>query len=239
MARELAPTTLIRTVAERLGSPRAVALWLQSLPQTDDEGDELYRYLACDVAQRVRLLPDDPNCFERSFAALALLEALDPLTPRMLVTVNRPVRHTGVVEKRESRWAALDLFPRRNFDWEDFGKDLLQGAHRYVGKPLLTFWLGKPGEEAADLIGEQENELIGRGKKSEKKPPPPPPSKPQVPGAGAPRTATKPQGGTNAEESQTPSPSVTARAVTAPGVDGDKASRVAAEEAKRWGFGDA
>lgn len=111
MARELAPTTLMRTVATRLGSPRAVVKWIQSLPQTDDNGDELIRYVSCDVPQRVRLLPDDPNCFERAFAAIALLEVLDPRTARMLVTIDRPVRHTGVVERKSGRWVALDLFP--------------------------------------------------------------------------------------------------------------------------------
>jgi hypothetical protein len=65
MARELAPTTLLVTVAHRLGSPTKVVMWLRSLPQTDDDGQELFRYVACDVAQRVRLLPDDPNCFVR------------------------------------------------------------------------------------------------------------------------------------------------------------------------------
>ena len=42
-ARELAPSTLVHLVAKRLGTREAVILWLQSLPQADDHGDELLR----------------------------------------------------------------------------------------------------------------------------------------------------------------------------------------------------
>src|SRR5689334_12568122 len=93
MARELHRTTLIQMVARRLASRDKVIGWLRSLPQSDDGGRERYRYIACDVGQRVRLLPDDPNCFERAFAALMLLEVVEPTTARMLLTIDRPQRH--------------------------------------------------------------------------------------------------------------------------------------------------
>ncbi len=160
MARELSPTMLVRTVARRLGNTRGVISWLRALPQTDDDGEELVQFIACDVAQRVRLFPDDPNCFERAFAALVLLEVLDPGTPRKLVTIDRPLRHTGIVEQREGRWRALDLFPRRNFDWGNFGKDLLGGVHDFVGRPLMTIYLGNAGAKLADQIGDAETRLI-------------------------------------------------------------------------------
>jgi hypothetical protein len=163
IARELAPTTLVQMVAHRLSSPDAVVRWLQSLPQSDDDGHEGVRYIQCDVPQRVRLLPDDPNCVERATGAIMLLEVLDPRTPRALATIDRPLRHTGLVEYRAGQWSAVDLFPRRNFDWGNFGKDVLQGVHSYVGKPLLSFY-GLGG--AADQLGEAENKAIGRdGKK--------------------------------------------------------------------------
>jgi hypothetical protein len=168
MAREIVPTTLIRTVAARLGSPHAVVTWLQSLPQSDDNGGEMYRYISCDVAQRVRLLPDDPNCFERAFAALVLLDVLDPGTPRKLVTIDRPLRHTGLVERHQGRWQAIDLFPRRNFDWGNFGKDLLGGVHDFVGKPLLTMYLGDKGTKLADQIGDAQKQLIDKAEKGNK-----------------------------------------------------------------------
>jgi hypothetical protein len=176
IARELAPTTLVGMVARRLGSCAGVIRWIQSLPQANDEGMEQVRFIQCDVPQRIRLLPDDPNCVERSLGALMLFEVLDPKTPRALATVDRPLRHTGLVEKVGAHWRAVDLFPRRNaarnFDWGETGKDVLQGLHTYVGKPILSFY---GAGSVADTLGNQENKLIGRDKKkeSEKKAAPP------------------------------------------------------------------
>src|SRR5205823_2376265 len=139
IARELSSTTLVLTVARHLGSRDAVIRWLQAKPQADDDGGEPVRYIVCDVPQRVRLFADDPNCVERATDAMMLLEALEQMkstTPatRALGTVDRPARHTGLVEKRGEHWYAVDLFPRRNararnFDWGNFGKDVLQGTH--------------------------------------------------------------------------------------------------------------
>ena len=171
----------MRTVAARLGTPAAVAKWIQSLPQTDDDGAEAVQYLACDVPQRLRLFPRDPNCFERTFAALTLLEVVDAKTERMAVTIERPARHTGVVEMRGGHWVALDLFPRRNFDWGNFGKDVLHGVHQYVGKPVLKFYgLGSVG----DTLGDVEDKAVGY-KTNEKKEAPPSESQPGAVGAGA------------------------------------------------------
>lgn len=190
IARELHATTLVQTVARRLGSRAAVIRWIQSLPQADDDGGEAVRFIQCDVPQRVRLLPDDPNCVERSVGALMLLEVIEPKTPRALATIDRPLRHTGLVEKRGVHWQAVDLFPRRNaarnLDWGETGKDVLQGVHQYVGKPLLGFYgLGS----VADTLGEQEDKLIGRDKKKQpekKSPPPPNGTKPAGPGKSPP-----------------------------------------------------
>jgi hypothetical protein len=177
-ARELAPSTLVRAVAQHLATREAVIKWLQSLPQADDFGDEHVRVIQCDVPQRARLFPDDPNCVERSLGALMLLEIIDPKTPRALATVDKPLRHTGLVEKSGAHWHAVDLFPRRNasrnFDWGSFGKAALHGTHNYVGKPILKFYLGDTGGKVADALGEQEGKLIGDKKQPEKKAAPPP-----------------------------------------------------------------
>lgn len=180
IARELASTTLARTVARHLGSRDAVIRWIQAKPQADDDGSEPVRYIVCDVPQRVRLFAETPNCVERATDAAILLQALEDLKlteplPRALGTVEHPMRHTGLVEKRGEHWYAVDLFPRRNararnFDWGKLGGDVLQGAHNYVGKPILQFY-GLGG--VADTIGENENKLIGRDKKNEKKDKPP------------------------------------------------------------------
>jgi hypothetical protein len=186
-ARELSPSTLVHLVAQRLGTREAVILWLQSLPQADDHGEEKVRFIMCDVPQRTRLFPDDPNCVERSFGALMLLELIDPKTPRALATVDKPLRHTGLVEQYGGHWHAVDLFPRRNgqrnFEWGD----LLTGTHQYVGKPILKFYLGDSGGKVADALGDQEAKLVGQDKKKqpEKKPAPPP--------AGAQRPVAQPK----------------------------------------------
>jgi hypothetical protein len=188
-ARELAPSTLVRGVAEHLKTREAVIQWLQGLRQADDFGDEHVRFIQCDVPQRVRLFPDDPNCVERSFGALMLLDVLEPQTPRALATVDKPLRHTGLVEKSGEHWRAVDLFPRRNsgrnFSWDSFGKDVLHGVHNYVGKPVLKFYLGDTGGKVADALAEQEGKLIGDKTKQEKKPTPPAASAAQRPSDGA------------------------------------------------------
>jgi hypothetical protein len=184
IARELVPTTAIQTVARRLCTRDRVIRWFHSLPQANDHGEERVRFVQCDVPQRARLLPDDPNCVERAMAAMMLLEVLDPRTQRALATVERPERHTGLVEKHGRRWYAIDLFPRRNaFSWGEFGKDVLQGVHKYVGQPFLSaYGLGGAGE----WLGGQENKWIGRDKKQpEKKQSPPPGGKAEQEGAAA------------------------------------------------------
>ena len=194
IARELAPTTLIQTVARRLGSREAVIRWIRSLPQADDDGHERVRYIVCDVPQRVRLLPDDPNCVERAMGAMMLLEVVDSSTPRALATVDRPMRHTGLVELRSGHWHAVDLFPRRNgrrnFDVGEFGKDVLQGVHSYVGKPILSFY-GLGG--VADQLGDVENKAIGRDQK-----------KPEV--KGAEKKDQPPSRKTNSDDARKPAP---------------------------------
>jgi hypothetical protein len=216
-ARELAPSTLVRLVAKRLGTREAVILWLQSLPQSDDHGEEQIRFIMCDVPQRTRLFPDDPNCVERSFGALMLLEVIDPKTPRALATVDKPLRHTGLVEQYGGHWHAVDLFPRRNANRNFQWGDLLTGTHQYLGKPILKFYLGDSGAKVADALGEQEAKLVGQDKKKtapppaagaqrpveqqQPKPEPAPSAKPtgfsftQLIGAGAKQTPSSPVGG--------------------------------------------
>ena len=218
IAREMVPTTLIRLVARRLAERdptvtphETVVRWIQSRPQADDDGMEPVRVITCDVPQRVRLLADDPNCVERATDALMLLEALEQMglerpAQRALATVDRPLRHTGLVEKRGGRWYAVDLFPRRNaaqsFSWVEFGKDVLQGAHNYIGKPILSAY---KLDGAADAIGDFENKAIGRDKPkgpiAEKKPQPPsiPEPKPGRAGADTTKKPTTTQGGTDGE----------------------------------------
>ena len=197
VARELARNPLTYQLAARLGSCRAVYAWLHSLPQSDDDGKETLQAIVCDVPQRLRVFPDDPNCFERTLAALALCEVLEPETPRCAVTIERPVRHTSLAELRDDRWEPIDLFPRRrnfaglegrNASGAELGKDIVQGLHRYVGKPILTAY-GLGG--VADQIGEAEDHAMGRSKP--KTPPPPAAPKPEATTAASPSAPPPPK----------------------------------------------
>jgi hypothetical protein len=172
-ARELCRTTLVETVAHRLGSRESVLAWIRSKPQLPDRGVELFRILSCpDVPQRLRLFADDPNCVERANDALLLLEVIDPTTPRAFVTIEKPQRHTALVEKRTGKWEPLDLFSRvlpgarRDADARGTAEDVLKGTHEYVGKPLLGLFLGQTGTHLADALASEEQRLY------RKRPPP-------------------------------------------------------------------
>lgn len=92
----------IRELAQRLGTREAVIDHIRSLPQLDDGAtdDTPGPRIACDVPQRVRINPLDPNCVERSVLAIALLEVLEPGRTYRLMTIDLApgVRHTFPVE---------------------------------------------------------------------------------------------------------------------------------------------
>ena len=232
MSRELSATWLVELVARRLSSPSAVVRWIRSLPQTDDDGDELVQFISCDVPQRVRLFPPDPNCFERAFAAMVLLEVLAPKSPRMFVTVDKPARHTGLVERRGRRWVVIDLFPTRNASAGAIASQVLHGTHQYVGKPILKFYLGDTGGKLADALGEQEDRLGGGAKNGREKKSGPRPS-------AAPRIEAAQKGGANAEgegEARTDVAAAAARTGTADGHPAGGQARPSASS-EFWGWG--
>lgn len=142
-ARELVRTRMAYDAAARLRTVRAVINYLRSLPQLDDDGSERVQLLACDVPQRLRFMPSDPNCFERTLAALVLLELIDPKTERVPISVDKPERHTGIVERQPGgAWQPIDLFPRRN----SAAQDVLGVVHP-IGRGVLgIFGLGSVGD---------------------------------------------------------------------------------------------
>jgi hypothetical protein len=91
----------------------AAIVWLQEQPQSDDDGRELVRAIACNPDQRTRLFPDDPNCFERALAGLILFETIDPSWQYTVASVDDPLRHTGLLMRPNAsyEWAPVDLFP--------------------------------------------------------------------------------------------------------------------------------
>lgn len=139
IAREQARTSTAYNLAARLRTTDGVVRWLQSLPQRDDDGRETLQVIQCDVPQRVRLFPSDPNCFERTLAALVLLEVIDPKTPRVAVTIEKPLRHTALAELVGGQWRVVDLFPRRN------GKPVITSTTRNAAGVVLA-GVGDPEE---------------------------------------------------------------------------------------------
>ena len=194
-ARELAPSTLVRLVAQRLGTREDVIMWLQSLPQADDHGDEHVRLHQCDVPQRTRLVS------RRSQLRRAIVRRAD---------VARRDRSEDAARARDRRQTASSHGPRRavrrplargrsvsaperepEFQWGD----LLTGTHQYVGKPILKFYLGDAGGKVADALGDQEDKLVGQETKrsSPKKSPRPRPPARNAPSRSPSRQQPKPQ----------------------------------------------
>jgi hypothetical protein len=98
-------------LARRFRSTAQLAEWLRDLPQRNDDGDERDGpRLQCDVSQRVRIAPADPNCVERALTYIILAEHIDPRPLRQLATIDTPLgRHTLPVENGE----AVILDPRQ------------------------------------------------------------------------------------------------------------------------------
>ena len=105
----------VRQLGARFPSTAALAAWIRSLPQRHDAGNPGDGpRVTCDVSQRARVLPDDPNCVERSLLYLAAAEALDPEAVRQLATIETGSsgRHTFPIE--DGRPVLLDPAMPRN-----------------------------------------------------------------------------------------------------------------------------
>jgi len=94
---------VLKEIAGRFRDTKALASWIRSLPQKDDEGDPADGpKVACEPPQRLRIPADDPNCVERAALYAAAAELIDERPLRQLVTVDTPVgRHTFPVEDGE------------------------------------------------------------------------------------------------------------------------------------------
>jgi len=95
---------VLAEIAGRFRDTKALASWIRSLPQKDDEGDPADgpKVGACEPPQRLRIPAEDPNCVERAALYAAAAELIDPRPVRQLVTVDTPIgRHTFPVENRE------------------------------------------------------------------------------------------------------------------------------------------
>ena len=104
----------VRQLVARFPDTAALAAWIRSLPQRYDAGNpEDGPRVTCDVSQRARVMPSDPNCVERSLLYLAAAEVLDPEAVRQLATIDTGAgRHTFPIE--DGRPVLLDPAMPRN-----------------------------------------------------------------------------------------------------------------------------
>lgn len=92
---------VIAEIASRHPTTESLAEWIRSLPQRDDTGDKHDgpKVEACSPPQRLRIAPENPNCFERSATYVAIAELIDPTPVRQLATLDTPIGpHTFPVE---------------------------------------------------------------------------------------------------------------------------------------------
>jgi hypothetical protein len=92
---------LLAELAAKHPTTEALAAWIRSLPQRDDDGvpSDGPKVEACEPMQRLRIPAPDPNCVERAALYLGVAELLDPWPVRQLATLDLDWgRHTFPIE---------------------------------------------------------------------------------------------------------------------------------------------
>ncbi|HTR55004.1 MAG TPA: hypothetical protein VMJ10_30170 [Kofleriaceae bacterium] len=92
---------VIVELAAKYPTTDALAAWIRTLPQRDDDGAPADgpKIEACEPPQRLRIPAPDPNCVERSALYIAVAELIDPAPVRQLATLDTAVGlHTFPVE---------------------------------------------------------------------------------------------------------------------------------------------
>lgn len=95
------PDPRLVELAQRMKTTAALAAWIRSLPQRDDQGiiGDGFKVDECRPAQRLRIMPDDPNCVERAALYVLVAELIDPRPVRRLSTLDYAWgRHTYPIE---------------------------------------------------------------------------------------------------------------------------------------------
>ena len=99
------------------------AAWIRGKPQRNDDGipGDGWKLVACRPAQRLEILSETPNCFERTADWMLLAELIDPRPIRRLATIDYSWgRHTFPIQDG----VPIVLDPRVTFD------ELLQATPR-------------------------------------------------------------------------------------------------------------
>jgi hypothetical protein len=109
------PDPVLVELAAKYQTTEALAAWIRSLPQRNDEGTpgDNPRVAECRPPQRLRIPAEDPNCVERAALYLAVAELIDPYPVRRLATIDYSWgRHTFPVEEG----APIVLDPRATYE---------------------------------------------------------------------------------------------------------------------------
>ena len=92
---------VIAEIAKQHHSVEALAEWIRTLPQRDDDGlkNDGPKVDECKPPQRLRIPAENPNCVERASLYVAVAELIDPEPTRQLATLDTPIGlHTFPVE---------------------------------------------------------------------------------------------------------------------------------------------
>ena len=139
---------LIVELAAKYPTTEALADWIRTLPQRDDNGDkdDGPRIDACEPTQRLRIPAPDPNCVERSALFLAVAELIDARPVRQLATLETPIGlHTFPIENG----APIILDPRVPRNCLDCGIALAGEAPVPVDARDAIEWTAQMAEAGA------------------------------------------------------------------------------------------
>ncbi len=137
-------------LAARFPSLAALRAWMRSLPQRMDLGDPADGpKVMCDVAQRLVIPSQAPNCVERAALYLAVAEWIEASRIRCLATIDTPQgRHTFPVEN--GRPVVLDPKVPRNAMLAGLDAiDELDGRARPLTFRGALYWIVEVAAEPA------------------------------------------------------------------------------------------
>lgn len=144
----------VQKLATRFATTKQLVQALRMRPQREDAGNPMDGpKVTCDVPQRARMNPDDPNCFERTLTYVAAAELIDPRPIRQMATVEIPGigRHTFPLE--DGRPVILDPLVSRNM--LNAGLYLIRQAQGAAEEPLTP-------EELIDWVAGLADDEAGR-----------------------------------------------------------------------------
>jgi hypothetical protein len=150
-------------LARRYQTTEALAAWIRTLPQRNDEGipGDDPKVAACRPPQRLRIPAEDPNCVERAALYLGVSELIDPLPFRQLATLDFAWgRHTFPIEDG----SPVVLDPRVTAEElaHSLPPELRSPTARqaYPVRPPLAHVMTSPGDAPAPSIAIDVNDAI-------------------------------------------------------------------------------